>query len=62
MNNNTGNNNTNELENMAISAISAASKTPFRTAFKITVGIGMAHALVFVGTVTSLMIVYKLLF
>jgi hypothetical protein len=31
------------LEKTATSALSAASKSPFKTAFKITFGIGLAH-------------------
>lgn len=42
MNQNQGN----ELENMAVSAIAAASKTPFKTAFKITFGIAVANVLI----------------
>lgn len=44
-------NNTNrqvDLETPAISALAAASKTPFQTAFKVTLGIGLARLLMFV--------------
>ena len=33
----------NDLQNAAITAIAAASKTPFRTAFKISMGIALAQ-------------------
>jgi hypothetical protein len=40
-----------ELETAGITALSAASKTPFRTAFSITVGIGLARLALFAGFV-----------
>lgn len=40
-----------DLETPAISALAAASKTPFRTAFKVTLGIGLARFAMFVGVV-----------
>jgi len=40
-----------DLETPAISALAAASKTPFMTAFKVTLGIGIARFLLFVGVV-----------
>lgn len=51
MNTNTGNI-VQEAETVATSALAAASKTPFKTAFLITLGIGAAHvvmALLFFG-------------
>jgi hypothetical protein len=42
------NNQNNDLENTVVSTIAAASKTPFWTAFKVTLGIGLAHALMFI--------------
>lgn len=43
---NNGNNRV-DLETPAIMALSVASKTPFRTAFKVTLGIGLARLLMF---------------
>lgn len=43
---------TNNLQNAATAAIAAASGTPFWTAFKITLGIGLAQlvgAMIFLG-------------
>lgn len=55
------NNNNSNLESAAISALAAASKTPFRTAFKVTLGIGLAHFTMFVGVVSVVVIAYKIL-
>lgn len=44
--------NINQIENAATTAIAAVSKTPFMTAFKITMGIAIAHlviGLLFIG-------------
>ena len=40
------NNNENELEMTAIKAVAAASKTPFLTAFKVSMGVAAAQLLV----------------
>lgn len=45
-------NNQVDLETPAISALASASKTPFKTAFKVTMGIALARFLMFVGVVT----------
>lgn len=50
-----------DLETPAIAALSAASKTPFWTAFKVTLGIGIARFLMFIGVVATLVAAYKLL-
>jgi hypothetical protein len=56
--------NSNDLESSAVKAIAAASKTPFRTAFKITFGIALAQltiaalvfgGLIFIGTIVLLL-------
>jgi hypothetical protein len=39
--------------------LAAASKTPFMTAFKVTLGIGLARFAMFVGVVGVLIIAYK---
>lgn len=49
------------LETSAISALAAASKTPFRTAFKIAIGIGLARLLMFAGAVFILALFINLL-
>jgi hypothetical protein len=36
-----------QLENVGISALAAASKTPFRTAFMVTLGIGLGRLVLF---------------
>jgi hypothetical protein len=56
------NNNQIDLETPAISALAAASKTPFATAFKVTMGIGLARLTMFVGAISIIMVVYKILF
>ncbi len=48
------------IETAAISGLAAASKTPFRTAFKITLGIGLARFLMFVGIVATIVAAYKI--
>ena len=50
-----------DLETPAISALAAASKTPFRTAFKITIGIGLARLLMFAGVVFTIALAIKIL-
>ncbi len=45
--NNVNNNNQIDLETPAISALAAVSKTPFKTAFKVTMGIGLARLALF---------------
>jgi hypothetical protein len=49
-----------DLETPAISALAAASKTPFRTAFMVTVGIGLGRLAMFAGFVSIIVIAYKL--
>jgi len=48
-----------DLETPAISALAAASKTPFATAFKVTLGIGLARFLMF--TVSASVIIGTIL-
>jgi threonine/homoserine/homoserine lactone efflux protein len=48
------NNNNNEIQDAAVSALAAASKTPFKTAFKVTLGIGLARATLFLVVVSGL--------
>lgn len=55
------NNNNNNLENTAISALAAASKTPFLTAFKVTLGIGLAHFAMFVGVIGVIALAYRII-
>jgi hypothetical protein len=54
------NNNQIDLETPAISVLAAASKTPFLTAFKVTIGIGLARLTMFGGVVLILTLAYKL--
>ncbi len=54
-------NNRVDLETPAISVLAAASKTPFITAFKVTLGIGLARFVMFVGVVVTLSIAHKIL-
>jgi len=55
------NNNQIDLETPAISALAAASKTPFLTAFKVTLGIGLARVALFTGFVSVIVIAYKII-
>lgn len=55
------NNNNIDLETPAISALAAASKTPFLTAFKVTLGIGLARFVLFCGVVAVIVLAYKIL-
>jgi hypothetical protein len=55
------NNNQIDLETPAISALAAASKTPFRTAFKVTLGIGLARFALFVSFVSVIVLAVKIL-
>lgn len=50
--NNNKNNDNNSLQNITTTVLANASKTPFWTAFKITLGIGLANFLVFLIPVT----------
>jgi len=43
-----------QLQDAATSAFAAASKTPFLTAFKVTLGIGLARFVMFVGVVATI--------
>lgn len=54
-------NNQVDLETPAISVLAAASKTPFRTAFKVTLGIGLARLALFAGFVFTIALAVKLL-
>lgn len=54
------NNNQVDLETPAIAALSAASKTPFLTAPKVALGIGLGRLLMFTGFVSVLVLAYKL--
>lgn len=49
-----------DLETPAISALAAASKTPFLTAFKVTLGIGLARFLMFVGVLAVIVLAINL--
>jgi hypothetical protein len=60
MDNNLGNKNV-DLETPAISALAAASKTPFMTAFKVTLGIGLARFAMFLGVVAVIVAAIKIL-
>lgn len=55
------NNNQIDVETPAISALAAASKTPFLTAFKVTLGIGLARFALFVGVVCVFILGYKII-
>jgi hypothetical protein len=55
------NNNQIDLETPTISAFAAASKTPFLTAFKVTLGIGLARFALFVGFVSVIILAIKIL-
>lgn len=50
-----------DLETPAISVLAAASKTPFRTAFMVTVGIGLARLTMFAGFVAVVTVAIKIL-
>jgi hypothetical protein len=54
-------NNQVDLETPAIAALSAASKTPFLTALKVTLGIGLGRLLMFTGFILVLVLAYKLM-
>ena len=54
-------NNRIDLETPAISALAAASKTPFTTAFKVTLGIGLARFAMFLGVVGAIVLAIKIL-
>jgi len=51
-----------DLETPTISALAAASKTPFRTALKVTLGIGLGRLILFGIVVAILTIAYKVCF
>jgi len=55
------NNNRVDLETPVITALAVASKTPFLTAFKATLGIGLARFLMFFGVVTTIVLAVKVL-
>lgn len=50
-----------DLETPAISALAAASKTPFMTAFKVTIGIGLARLVMFIGVVATITVAVAVL-
>lgn len=50
------NNNGHELQDTAVSALAAASKTPFKTAFRVTLGIGLARLALFFLFLTGVVI------
>lgn len=52
----------NEVVTAGIAAISAASKTPFRTAFKISLGIALASITTMVICILSAAFVFYLLY
>lgn len=52
-------NNRIDLETPAISVLAAASKTPFATAFKVTLGIGLGRLVLFGGFVTIVTLAVK---
>lgn len=54
-----------EIQNTATAALSAASKTPFKTAFLLTLGMGLGHLVLFFAGVSGILllaIIYKLVF
>jgi len=55
------NNNRIDLETPVIAALATASKAPFMTAFKATLGIGLARFLMFVGVVSTIVLAVKIL-
>jgi len=54
-------NQTTDLMSTAIGVIASTSKTPFRTAFMLTLGMGMARALLFFLVAGGLIVLYKVL-
>lgn len=50
-----------ELQTATTKMLAAASATPFWTAFKITLGIGLAQFLMFLGGVSTIALVVYLL-
>lgn len=50
-----------QIQDAATTALAAASKTPFMTAFKITLGIGMARFVMFVGAVAVITLSIQIL-
>lgn len=60
---NTQNNNSGpDLETVGTAALAAVSKTPFRTAFSITLGIGLAHLALFAGFIAIISTIVVTLF
>lgn len=49
-----------DLESKAIGALAAMSNTPFKTAFKLTFGIGLARVALFLITASVLVGLYKI--
>lgn len=52
--------NDNSVQDAITAGISATSKDPFKTAFKITLGIGLARFVMFVGVVSVITLVVML--
>lgn len=48
-----------DLETPAISVLAAASKTPFTTALKVTLGIGLGRLILFAGFVLIVVLTVK---
>ena len=55
-------NNQVDLETPAISVLAAASKTPFMTALKVTLGIGLARLALFIGSLSFIAIVSAIVY
>jgi hypothetical protein len=49
-----------DVETPVISALAAASKTPFLTAFKVTIGIGLARLVLFSGAILVIALAVRL--
>jgi threonine/homoserine/homoserine lactone efflux protein len=49
-----------DLETPAISVLAAASKTPFRTALFVTLGIGLGRFILFALSILTLFAIYKM--
>lgn len=56
------NNMVQDVENVAVGALAAASKTPFRTAFMLTFGMGLARVLLAIMLIAGVMVTYKVIF
>lgn len=56
------NNKYTDTEGAAITALASITKTPFKTAFMATLGLGTARFLMFAGFVTFITLLIKVLF